>query len=114
MTTKKPLLISYIYSIPMCVIILLTYSCKTKSKELVPPQNNTVIVDLKKTATPNQIISEFNTISLSEIKKLSNALNIYLFSFDANQIDIDSLIVKLKKSDHVENAQSNKKTNTRN
>ncbi len=98
----------------MCVIILLTYSCKTKSKELVPPQNNTVIVDLKKTATPNQIISEFNTISLSEIKKLSNALNIYLFSFDANQIDIDSLIVKLKKSDHVENAQSNKKTNTRN
>lgn len=98
----------------ICVAFLFIYSCKTKSTEPVTAQSNTVIIDLKESVTPHKITADFNAISLSEVKKLSNALNIYLFSFDASKISVDTLLLKLKESDKVDNAQSNKKTNARN
>ncbi len=112
MDKKRLLFISNIYCI--CFAFSFTYSCKTKSKELIATQNNTVIIDLKESVTPEQIIADFNTISLQQEKKISNALNIHLFSFDENKIPIDTLLLKLKESEKVDNAQSNKKTNARN
>lgn len=112
MYKKKLLLISNICFI--CFAFSFIYSCKTKGKELLATQKNTVIIDLKESVTPDQIIADFNAISLKQEKKLSNALNIHLFSFDENKIPMDTLLLKLKESGKVDNAQSNKKTNTRN
>ncbi|MFT5890348.1 MAG: hypothetical protein ACI9Y7_000438 [Dokdonia sp.] len=112
MYKKGLLLISNICFI--CFVCFFIYSCKTKSEELVTTQNNTVIIDLKESVTPEQIMTDFNTISLKQEKKISNALNIHLFSFDENKIPINTLLLKLKESDIVDNAQSNKKTNARN
>ena len=112
MHKKRLSLISNISFI--CFVFFFIYSCKTKGKELLAVQNNTVIIDLKESITPDQIIADFNAISLKQEKKLSNALNIHLFSFDENKIPMGTLLVKLKESDKVDNAQSNKKTNARN
>lgn len=101
----------------ICVIyffVLSINSCKTKKSIDPIPENNTVIIDLKESVNPDQIINDFSTISLSKVKKLSNALNIYLFSYDTTKIGIEDLIEKLKESEKIDNAQSNKKTNTRN
>lgn len=73
-----------------------------------------IIIDLKENITPKVIENSFSKYDLIHSKNLSPSLNINLYKFDSNKIALEKLIIKVKKNENVENAQSNKTTTNRN
>lgn len=97
------------------VILTITlYSCKTPTSEISESYTNTVIVDLREGITSETLESAFSKYDLQQKKKLSRPLNIILFTFDQDKIEAEKLVVELRKSVLVDNAQTNKEINPRN
>jgi hypothetical protein len=97
------------------VILTITLiSCKSSTSEISESYDNTVIVDLGEGVTSEKLESAFRKYDLQEKKKLSRPLNIVLFTFNQDKIEVEKLVIELRESSLVDNAQTNKEINTRN
>lgn len=101
----------------LLTLLLLAFlaNCTTTKSTTVSDNviKNEILIDLAADISPAALTSEFKKYRLTEQKKISPSLNIYLFTFDETTITVNALIEKVKLVDGVENAQSNKKTSNR-
>jgi hypothetical protein len=94
------------------IFIILFVSCnnfkasQSKTKDVI---NGEILIDLKNGVDPSLLLSSFKKYNLQFSKLVSFDLNIVLYKFNNEKIDIEKLIKKVKKIEGVENAQSNKK-----
>jgi hypothetical protein len=96
------------------VFFIYSSSCKNKNVVLIPQEDNTVIVKIKENASTDSLEISFNSYDLKKEKILSGPLNIYLFTFNKKKITNKDLVLFLKESPLVEEAQLNRNVNQRN
>ncbi len=91
------------------LVIMLMPNCQNYRPDIVENyKSGEIIIDLVLDSDPTKIITEFKKYNLAVSRVLSPSLNIVLFNFDSNKIEMNKLIKKVKKSQYVENAQTNK------
>jgi hypothetical protein len=103
-----------INSLALLLIIIIVQSCKVKPSESFESSKQTVLVDLKDSVSPEKLEAEFKAYNLQNKKPVSKPLNIFLFTFNEKKITANELVAALLISENVDNAQTNKKVNTRN
>lgn len=89
-------------------------SCKNKNAVLIAQEDNSVIVKIKENTSTDSLEINFKFYDLKKEKILSKPLNIYLFTFNNKKIINKDLVILLKKSRLVEEAQLNRNVEQRN
>ncbi len=96
------------------LIVTILANCGTTqdaiSKNEIPGE---ILIDLAKGVKPEIIETALDKYELKQERMISPSLNIFLFKFNHERISTAKLIVKAKKIEGVENAQSNKKITKR-
>lgn len=96
------------------VTVLLVVACKSKNEPSIPVEEGTVIVQLEPEATTEMLMEQFEMANLSHKKVISKPMRVHLFAFNKQKIELEKLLVQLKKSEIVRQAQTNKAVSNRN
>ena len=98
----------------LTLTLLLCFACKTKTETQTPSEEDTVLVQLSETATPEALVVQFKSVDLQQLKLISKTMRIYLFTFNSQKVALEALIDQLKESELVDEAQTNKTVSNRN
>jgi len=91
----------------------ISFSCKSKSSTQIE-EAKTVLVQVYNSGSVALLEGDYSEYELRKEKVVSRPMHIYLFTYNANKIIETELIKKLKTSDLVKEAQSNKNVQSRN
>ena len=92
---------------------LLSTTLSCKHQDATTTGEARIIVQLQDSITSDQLESSFSSYQLKVVKRLGAKSSIYLCTFNPATIKTDSLVVKLKKSDLVIEAQRDQPVSTR-
>jgi hypothetical protein len=98
------------------ILIIGTFSasCKTGNADKEIRALPTVLVQMAPGAQVSELEEKFSAYSLQLEKKVSRPMDIYLFNFNPEKITEKQLLLLLKKSTMVKEAQRNKEVQNRN
>lgn len=91
----------------------LAISCKQPTTTPETMEEEMVIVKLTDSASPQQLEIAFSSQQLKVVKRLGAKSSFYLCKFDTRLLEPDSMVVLLKKSDLVNEAQRDRNLSTR-
>ncbi|PQB03513.1 hypothetical protein BST85_00330 [Aureitalea marina] len=102
-----------LYAKTLLTALILCISLSCKHQDSTAAGDDRIIVQLQDSVTSDQLEFAFSSYQLKVVKRLGAKSSNYLCTFNPSTVKTDNLVVKLKESDLVIEAQRDQQVSTR-